>query len=56
MRVLTRNIDRARRQLPGDNIEFAAADDWEEAIAGCTGVVNLAGEPISTRCARCTSC
>ena len=50
VRVLTRDVDRARSKLPYSNVQFAGPKEWEDAIAGCSGVVNLAGEPISTRC------
>lgn len=53
--VLTRNADRARRLFPSSvfpNIEIVAysplaSGDWQQAIAGCDGVVNLAGAPIA---------
>ncbi len=53
--VLSRNPDRARRMFPSlafPQVEVAAytptvAGNWQEAIAGCDGVVNLAGEPIA---------
>ncbi|QZZ22131.1 TIGR01777 family oxidoreductase [Leptothermofonsia sichuanensis E412] len=55
--VLTRNAARAEQVFPKSafpNVEIVAytpveAGDWQKAIAGCDGVVNLAGEPISER-------
>jgi uncharacterized protein (TIGR01777 family) len=53
--VLTRNRDRAMRVFPAQNfpnIEIVAytpqqSGDWQNAIAGCDAVVNLAGTPIA---------
>lgn len=53
--LLTRNADRARQQFPKavyPNVQIVAYDpmnsgDWQAAISGCEGVINLAGEPIS---------
>jgi hypothetical protein len=53
--VLTRNRDRALRVFPTQNfpnVEIVAytpqeSGDWQKAIAGCDGVVNLAGAPIA---------
>ena len=53
--VLTRNRDRAMRVFPAQNfpnIEIVAytpqqSGDWQNAIAGCDAVVNLAGKPIA---------
>jgi hypothetical protein len=51
--VLTRDVDKARNALrnsfSGGTIAFADPSKWAAAIVGCDGVVNLAGEPISTR-------
>jgi hypothetical protein len=55
--VLTRNPASANRVFPKSafpNVEIVAytpteSGDWQQAIAGCDGVVNLAGEPISER-------
>ncbi len=52
--LLSRHAAKARRQFPSDlfpRVEVAAytptqAGDWYQAISGCDGVVNLAGEPI----------
>ena len=49
--MLTRDANRARSKLPYANVQVAGPQEWESAISGCSGVVNLAGEPISTRCA-----
>ncbi|MBD2194090.1 MULTISPECIES: thylakoid membrane protein ThyD [Calothrix] len=53
--VLTRNASFAQKLFPATafpNLEIAvyqptASGSWQEAIAGCDGVVNLAGEPIA---------
>ncbi|UBF27802.1 TIGR01777 family oxidoreductase [Kovacikia minuta CCNUW1] len=55
--ALTRSPVRAQRILPKSafpNLEIVAytpteSGDWQQVIAGCDGVVNLAGEPISER-------
>jgi len=54
VRVLARDVKSARRalrpeSLPSGTITFVDPSQWSAAIVGCTGVVNLAGEPISTR-------
>jgi len=49
VRVLTRNVNSARTTLPYPGLEFFNQAQWAQAIKGCTGVVNLAGEPIATR-------
>lgn len=53
--VLTRNGDRARRMFPPSvypNLEVieytpTQSGEWQQAISGCDGVVNLAGAPIA---------
>ena len=53
--VLTRHPDRARRVFPAQaypNLEIVAytpktSGEWQRAISGCDGVVNLAGAPIA---------
>ena len=53
--VLSRNAARARRVFPASaypNLEVvaytpASSGDWQKSIAGCDGVVNLAGAPIA---------
>jgi uncharacterized protein len=50
--VFTRNLERARRVL--SDVEFVVykpieSGDWQQKIAGCDAVVNLAGEPIAER-------
>jgi len=53
--VFTRNAVRAQRFFPPaafPGVEVVACDptqpgDWQNAISGCEGVVNLAGEPIA---------
>lgn len=44
VRVLTRDVSRARGQLPYGRLEFFAPNDWARALAGATAVINLAGE------------
>jgi uncharacterized protein len=53
--VLARDSERARRVFPASaypNVEVVAytpaeSGDWQNSIAGCDGVVNLAGVPIA---------
>ena len=53
--VLSRDAQRARRVFPASaypNLEVVAytpaeSGDWQKSIAGCDGVVNLAGAPIA---------
>ena len=53
--ILTRNTTSARRNFPAQtfpNVEIVAytpttSGAWQDVIAGCDGVVNLAGEPIA---------
>lgn len=53
--VLARDSERARRVFPASaypNLEVVAytpaeSGDWQKSIAGCDGVVNLAGVPIA---------
>ncbi|HYW18030.1 MAG TPA: TIGR01777 family oxidoreductase [Nodularia sp. (in: cyanobacteria)] len=53
--VLTRNTSSAQKVFPPGafpNVEIVAytptaSGSWQDAIAGCDGVVNLAGEPIA---------
>jgi uncharacterized protein len=46
--VLTRDPQAARTKFPGsDGLAFAAYSELDRALAGCDGVVNLAGEPIA---------
>jgi hypothetical protein len=55
--VFVRNLDRATQLFPKTafpKIEIVCytpleAGDWQTKLAGCDGVVNLAGEPISER-------
>ena len=55
--VLTRNLAAAQKVFPKSafpNLEIVAytptaSGAWQEAIAGCDGVVNLAGEPIAEK-------
>ncbi len=57
VRVLTRNLAKAQRKFPTAQFPQVTAiacdpkrpEDWESAIAGCHGVVNLAGEPIAEK-------
>ena len=43
MRVLTRDVGRARGKLPYGRLEFFGPSDWQKGLSGATGVVNLAG-------------
>ena len=43
VRVLTRDVGRARGKLPYGRLEFFGPSDWQRGLAGATGVVNLAG-------------
>lgn len=53
--VLTRNLAAAQKAFPSSkfaNVEIntytpTQSGDWQQAISGCNGVVNLAGEPIA---------
>ncbi len=53
--ILTRNPERARRVFPAEafgNLEVVAftpaeSGSWQQSVAGCDGVVNLAGAPIA---------
>ncbi len=55
--IFTRNANRAQRLYPASrfpNLEIIAyqpteSGEWQQAISGCDGVVNLAGEPIAER-------
>ena len=49
VRVLTRNVAAAKSKLTYPGLDFFGPADWAKGIAGATGVVNLAGEPIATR-------
>lgn len=47
--ALTRNTASAKAKLPYPGVVVVGPNGWAEAVAGSTGVVNLAGEPIATR-------
>ncbi|MEL6157597.1 MAG: TIGR01777 family oxidoreductase [Cyanobacteria bacterium J06554_11] len=55
--VLTRSVSKARKVFAGskfkpvDYVTYVPTQsgEWQAAISGCEGVVNLAGEPISER-------
>ena len=50
VQVLTRDKNAARAKIGNfSRVKYFAKADWGDAIAGCDAVVNLAGEPISTR-------
>ncbi|KAK9806784.1 hypothetical protein WJX72_002731 [[Myrmecia] bisecta] len=49
VKVLTRDVKRARSKLAAPRVEFFGPDQWAKAVCGCSGVINLAGEPIATR-------
>jgi uncharacterized protein len=44
VRVLTRDVGRARAKLPYGRLQFYGQSEWASAIDGATAVVNLAGE------------
>lgn len=44
VRVLTRDVGRARAKLPYGRLQFYGQSDWASAIDGATAVVNLAGQ------------
>ena len=49
VRITSRNVDAARRELPPE-VEAThphSANDWTEAARGCDAVINLAGESIA---------
>lgn len=43
VRVLTRDVSKARGKLRGQRLAFFDSGTWSDAIPGATGVVNLAG-------------
>jgi uncharacterized protein len=50
--LLVRNVPKAQKRFPkAEVISYTpkASGAWQQAIAGCDGVVNLAGEPIANR-------
>eukprot|EP00891_Asterochloris_glomerata_P009078 jgi/Astpho2/9078/fgenesh1_pm.00133_%23_45_t len=49
VRVLSRNPDKARNKLQYPRVEFYPFSRMADALKGSDGVINLAGEPISTR-------
>lgn len=57
VKVLTRHVEKARKVFAASKfkpLEYVAyqpmaSGEWQAAISGCDGVVNLAGEPISER-------
>lgn len=55
VRVLTRDVGAARSKLQtavvagAGQLEYFPPAQWRDALAGATGVVNLAGEPIANR-------
>jgi NAD dependent epimerase/dehydratase family enzyme len=49
VRVITRNPSSAKGKLQYPGLEFFALNDIDRAVQGADAVVNLAGEPISTR-------
>ena len=57
VKVFTRSVEKAKRVFSAAKfkpVEYVAytpmqSGDWQAAISGCEGVVNLAGEPISER-------
>eukprot|EP00958_Prasinococcus_capsulatus_P016430 scaffold1809_cov386-Prasinococcus_capsulatus_cf.AAC.59 len=52
VKVLTRDVNRAKALVQSNKkgaLSYAGVSDWDRAVRGSYGVVNLAGEPISTR-------
>lgn len=50
VKVLTRDPNSAKSKVPaGPKVDIVGPADWGSSLKGCTGVVNLAGEPIATR-------
>ena len=57
VKVLTRSIEKARKAFSASKFkplayvayQPTASGEWQSALSGCDGVVNLAGEPISER-------
>lgn len=50
--LLVRNAQKAQQRFPkAEVVSYTpkTSGDWQQSIAGCDGVVNLAGEPISNR-------
>ena len=50
--LLVRNVSKAQQRFPkAEVVSYTpkVSGAWQEAIASCDGVVNLAGEPISNR-------
>ena len=47
VRVLTRDVGRARGKLPYGRLQFYGQSEWASAIDGATAVVNLAGQQLS---------
>ncbi|NJM77058.1 MAG: TIGR01777 family protein [Acaryochloridaceae cyanobacterium RU_4_10] len=50
--LLVRNVSKAQQRFPkAEVISYTpkASGPWQQSIAGCDGVVNLAGEPIANR-------
>lgn len=50
MRVVTRNVNSAKGKLQYPGLEFYSLSQIADAVNGADAVVNLAGEPIGTRC------
>ncbi|KAK9907451.1 hypothetical protein WJX75_003998 [Coccomyxa subellipsoidea] len=49
VRVLTRNPSAASNKLPYPRVEIFGPSQWASAVQGSNAVINLAGEPISSR-------
>jgi hypothetical protein len=50
VRVVTRNVNSAKSKLQYPGLEFYSLAQIADAVTGSDAVVNLAGEPIGTRC------
>ncbi|KAK9827224.1 hypothetical protein WJX74_010825 [Apatococcus lobatus] len=49
VKVLSRNPEKSRSKLRYPGVEFFDPSQWQDAMRGIKGVINLAGEPIATR-------
>ena len=50
VRVLTRNVGKARSKLPYTRVEFFEPGQWSKAVCGTDGVINLAGTYFYAAC------
>ena len=47
--VLTREAEKAKAAMQGEEVRVAVPAQWKEAICSCDAVINLAGEPVASR-------